>query len=136
MDHPFEIESKKKRQQYMIEIRKATNDNYFKTRRARTNTGDKPQPNAPSPLDQELERENREFFLDCERKLTAALINNDVASVFETVVQIRSRLSYSESPDLVPWKAFLDTSLFDLLNKNLEDKKYYNQPDIRVEVLW
>ena len=128
-----DIETKKKREQFMIEIRKTQNDTVFKSRR--TKASERPQ-NPQNHIDKDIEQDSLQKFTEFEKSLVLAVSTNNSEKVFEVVSDIRSVLNYHPDPNFVPWAAFLKTNLFDIFVENLREKNYYNQRDIKKEVLW
>jgi len=136
MEHRAEKESKKKREQYMIEIRKSQNDIVFKSRRMRgTANNSNPSKNSEY-INEDIERESYDKFMVFERELLKGITTNDKDIVITSLTNIRLLLSYYTDPNLVPWLAFFKTMLFDIISVNLKEKNYYNNKEIKKEALW
>ena len=131
-----DIESKKKREQFMIEIRKNQNDIVFRARRTKFDAEQSTDRKSLNLLDKEIEQEALEKFQEYEREMINALATNNSEEVFTILNNIRCVLNSFADPNLVPWAAFFKTNLFDLLSVNLRQKKYYNEIEIKKETLW
>ena len=123
--------AKKKREHFMIELRKDKNDELFRDKRQRVDH----RIDHNSKSDEYLAHEVQ-AFQNKERALSLAIKSGDVEEVLSNLDMIRKILTMHSDSDMVPWKAFFNTNLFDVITVDLRNKDYFNDVDIQREVLW
>jgi len=134
------IQTKNKRDQYVMEIRKSKVDELIRAKRIKLakNINLNKENTKPNKNFGEIEGENMQVHeeLPSFEKLTTqffeAVQNDNVNLLLSVVISIRKKLSVNENP---PLQEFIETGLFPHLIKFLNEE-YASIENLQFEILW
>ena len=113
MEANYTYETKKKREQHQIEIRRAKNNEIFETRRKKLIFND---------LMNMKNFDPDTYFIEANKFMEIAIRDKDTKNIGNILLKVKAALSRSTNPEEIAFKQYFDTSLYSHM---IEIRKHY-----------
>lgn len=124
--------SKRKRENFMIQIRKNKNNDIFKRNRRRFRN-DSPERNFSKQIDFSIIKNSIFEYSDSLKK---AIATRDVEEVKTLLFDIRGFTSFQKEVDQIDFSQLFETDLFHLIIEDLNKLNFFDNDEILNEAIW